>query len=105
MTTSVVALVITGVAVVVIAWVYLDGSRLLRRRNPPRFDLRELERAARQDEQLRLSEVDRLVLHATDRDRRVHRDCQTGNADVCQLAKVTGITCPADSCDIDDGVR
>lgn len=32
-------------------------------------------------------------------------DCQTGTADVCLAAKLDGIVCPSDSCDIDNGVR
>lgn len=33
------------------------------------------------------------------------QDCQTGRADVCRAGKYDGITCPDDSCDIDDEVR
>lgn len=30
--------------------------------------------------------------------------CQNGHADLCLLARYCEITCPADSCDIDDGM-
>jgi hypothetical protein len=33
------------------------------------------------------------------------RNCQTGWADFCLMAKHDGVTCPSESCDIDDGVR
>jgi hypothetical protein len=33
------------------------------------------------------------------------KSCQTGWADICHMAKHDGVTCPDDSCDIDDGIR
>lgn len=30
--------------------------------------------------------------------------CQNGHADVCWAARLDGITCPSDSCDVDDGL-
>lgn len=33
------------------------------------------------------------------------KSCQTGWGDICHMAKHDGITCPDDSCDIDDGIR
>lgn len=33
------------------------------------------------------------------------RNCQTGWADFCLMAKHDGVTCPSESCDIDDGIR
>jgi len=33
------------------------------------------------------------------------KNCQTGWADICAAATQDNVTCPADSCDIDDGVR
>lgn len=111
MTPAWIALGIAVAAILITAWVCLDPIRWLRRRDRTPFILsqREIERIAREEEQSRLSELDRLVLHAIDRDRRIResarRDCQTGNADICRLGGSTGITCPEDSCDIDDGVR
>lgn len=36
---------------------------------------------------------------------RVAKDCQSGLADVCKASQRDGVVCPAESCDIDDGVR
>lgn len=36
---------------------------------------------------------------------RWQRHCQSGDRDVCRASQRDGIVCPADSCDIDDGVR
>lgn len=33
------------------------------------------------------------------------KNCQTGWADFCKASQHDGVACPADSCDIDDGVR
>lgn len=30
--------------------------------------------------------------------------CQNGHADLCWAARLDGIVCPSDSCDVDDGV-
>jgi hypothetical protein len=35
----------------------------------------------------------------------VAKSCQTGWADICHMAKHDGVTCPDDSCDIDDDIR
>lgn len=46
-------------------------------------------------------------LRATPTAQRVQLDrhCQNGRADVCRASQRDGVVCPADSCDIDDGVR
>lgn len=33
------------------------------------------------------------------------KNCQTGYADICAAGAQDGVACPADSCDVDDGIR
>lgn len=46
---------------------------------------------------------ERLAIHAPSTP--APKNCQTGWADFCKASQHDGVACPADSCDIDDGVR